>query len=651
MCFLRRATADNTYRETIWYRWPLVWLLTANIALLVGCLAQWGVFESVELKTYDWRLHQGGVKKPRAPIVIIAIDQASYEELSQSELQVFWGSRHAKMLHILSSAGAKAIGLDLYMPVELTKYFETKSAVMPEQNPEQKFAQTISVTPNLVMVFKRDLMPNGQSKDIFSSRPLNTALALGGGTIGFDKTSPDADGIVRRFTAKDIDGRISFPLALASFATGKEPVFKNGELALGPGRIPLNDNDEGLIAYLGPDGTFPRIPYTELLNHPDKYRSRLKGSICLIGYTTYESQDYHSVPFANSYDGKQQNFMAGVEVHANVLHTLLAGPFIAQPGPAYGWGLIVLAAFLVVPLTWWPRTIFVVPTLFLVLLGWVLLCLLAFVRWNLDLPLVAVAMALALSQIATIAVRLWQENQSKRWIEDAMGRYVSPEVVNYLRQSPDALTLGGHRQEVTVLFSDIRSFTALSESLSPEQVTRFLNDYLNEMVEIIFANGGTVDKFIGDGIMVIYNWPLPQPDHAMRALRTAIEMQQMVTASQQRWNSMGLPSIEIGVGIHTGPAVLGNIGSTRRMEQTAIGDTVNVASRIEGLCKTLGKSLGSGILFSETTYNAAKVMQLEDGKFPFEVVPAAQTEVRGRREALQLLAVCQRVEANQVNET
>ncbi|HEX8835288.1 MAG TPA: adenylate/guanylate cyclase domain-containing protein, partial [Abditibacteriaceae bacterium] len=375
------------------------------------------------------------------------------------------------------------------------------------------------------------------------------------------------------------------------------------------------------------------------LARPEQFRDVIKDSVCLIGLTSYDLQDYHSVPLATMQQGRRTNLMPGIEIHANIVHTLLGGKNIRGTPHLTTWLLILLAALVAAPLSWVPRVGLVVPTLFLLLGGWALLCLLAFRQYDVLLPAVAVGLTLLAVQTALTSARLWHEGRHKKWVEEAFGRYVSPSVLQHLQNAPDAMELGGKRQDVTVLFSDIRGFTQLSEHLEPEQVTRFLNNYLEKMVRIIFANGGTVDKFMGDGIMVIYNWPVEQPDHAMRALRSAVQMQREVEASASEWSALGMPPIHIGVGIHTGPAVLGNIGSSQRMEQTAIGDTINVASRIEGLCKTVGKEMNSGSLLSETTFRAAKAVQITEGGHSFSVLPAGETEVRGRREAMRLHAI------------
>ncbi|HEY0073841.1 MAG TPA: adenylate/guanylate cyclase domain-containing protein, partial [Abditibacteriaceae bacterium] len=165
--------------------------------------------------------------------------------------------------------------------------------------------------------------------------------------------------------------------------------------------------------------------------------------------------------------------------------------------------------------------------------------------------------------------------------------------------------------------------------------------YLGEMVEIVFNHKGTIDKYIGDAIMAVWNWPLQDSDHALNALRAAVQMQKTLEEMQEKWQAEGLPKLQIGIGIHSGPAILGNIGSPRRMEQTAIGDTVNVASRLEGLNKTIGPQFGSYILASETTLEAAGLDGIIKSALvaDFQVVPAGETEIRGRLQKMKLYAI------------
>jgi adenylate cyclase len=614
-----------------WYRLPLTWLIPATLVLLVGLLAQSGFLFRLESISRDWRFTRRGAQTLEARVVIIEIDQATLDDPKFAAPLLFWGTHHARVFQTLEKLGARAIGFDIVQPVSPADYATS--------DPNAVQAEAVAALPQLVMAYTLILLPDGTAKPNLPNEVLRIASSLGGGRMGFANTVPDSDGVVRRFAPFDSDRSASFPLQVAALAAGKEPVFSKSVLRLGEQRFSTDAEGQIVIDYVGPSNSFPRVSYSDLLAQPDKFKKLLKNSICLIGATALDQQDIHAVPLTRGDKAAKLNAMPGVEIHANIVHTLLAGRDIRPASNALTWLLVALAALVAIPFAWLPRIGLVVPALVLLLVAWAQTCVFAFSHYGWQLPFVAVALACALTQILLSSVRLWQENRNKKWAEDVFGRYVSPAVVEHLRRTPGALELGGVRREVTVLFSDIRGFTQMSEGLEPEQVTRFLNNYLEKMVQIIFANGGTVDKFIGDGIMVIYNWPVAQPDHAARALQSAIEMQKAVTSAASEWKEMGMPAIEIGIGIHSGPAVVGNVGASQRMEQTAIGDTINVASRVEGLCKTIGKPLGSNILFSETSYEAAKSMLNDGAGAGIEIIPAGEAEVRGREKSLALFAV------------
>jgi adenylate cyclase len=204
--------------------------------------------------------------------------------------------------------------------------------------------------------------------------------------------------------------------------------------------------------------------------------------------------------------------------------------------------------------------------------------------------------------VVTAAVNQMAQGLKERdKVKSTFARYVSHQVMESILKSDHSIQLSGDRRRVTVLFSDIRGFSTMSERLAPEMVVRVLNDYFERMVDVVFRNNGTLDKFIGDGMMVIFGAPGDDPYQEEHALKTALEMQQELRGLAERWKSHGV-EIRSGVGINSGPAVVGNIGSSRRMDYTAIGDTVNLASRLESATK----ELGVGILVSEYTYMAAR---------------------------------------------
>ncbi|MDY0004536.1 MAG: adenylate/guanylate cyclase domain-containing protein [Polyangia bacterium] len=217
--------------------------------------------------------------------------------------------------------------------------------------------------------------------------------------------------------------------------------------------------------------------------------------------------------------------------------------------------------------------------------------------------------------------------REREMLKTGFARYVSKDVVDSLLARGVQPDVHGERREVTILFSDIRNFTSLSERLRPEQVVVLLNEYFERMIEVVFRNQGTLDKFIGDGLMVLFGCPLEDPDHAVHAAEAALEMQAELADLRDRWRREGLPEIEIGVGIHTGPAIVGNIGSSKRLEYTAIGDTVNLASRIESATKEMKRS----ILLSGSTQAAVAER--------YSTEPLGEIRVKGRDAPVTVFAL------------
>jgi adenylate cyclase len=257
----------------------------------------------------------------------------------------------------------------------------------------------------------------------------------------------------------------------------------------------------------------------------------------------------------------------------------------------------------------------------------------AFLLFQIDriLPVASVHLALAVSYLGTLSLRLMGEERERIRLRQMFGKYVSNEVVEKLltlRHKPD---LGGESLRVTVLFSDIRNFTTISERLNAHDVVEMLNAYLGRTCETILEQGGTVDKFVGDSVMAVFGSPVPYGDHARRALRTALAMSETAREFRswvhQRFAGEDLPEFSIGVGLHTGEAVIGNIGSPRRMEFTAIGDTVNIASRLEGVTKELGWA----IVASQAVLDAAGpgVLTGKRGRIP----------IKGREEEVEVIEV------------
>jgi adenylate cyclase len=227
---------------------------------------------------------------------------------------------------------------------------------------------------------------------------------------------------------------------------------------------------------------------------------------------------------------------------------------------------------------------------------------LAFTRLGLWVHWLFPLLTVGATQGSITLYKVLTEERQKRIIRQAFQHYVHPSVVEQVAQHPERLTLGGEKRELTVLFSDIRGFSTFSEGLAPEVLVQLLNEYLSAMAQVVLAEQGMVDKYIGDAVMAVYGAPHVTPDHAYRACWTAVRMLDVLQTLQPRWQERGLPRIDIGIGINSGAMVIGNMGSTEHLEYTVIGDEVNLGSRLEGT----NKIYGTHIIISESTWTQVR---------------------------------------------
>jgi adenylate cyclase len=290
--------------------------------------------------------------------------------------------------------------------------------------------------------------------------------------------------------------------------------------------------------------------------------------------------------------------MSGVEIHGQVINTLLRGnwgkelPFLAKLGfyllamLVFGEGLVRVSPF---------AAMGVLVGVILLIFG---LSFYLFLKFNLWCPPVLLSGGLSVVYAGHIFAHYWIESREKRWLRQAFAQYVSDSLVDAIITNPERLQLGGEEVEATILFADLVGFSSMAENIAPKELIRLLNEFFSTMTEIIQARKGTVDKFIGDAIMAVWGAPLPIADHAFLACETALEMQAAMQPLKDGWEAQGLPQISIRIGLHTGPVVAGNVGSKKRFNYTVMGDTVNLASRLE----QANNYYGTKIMLSEATY-------------------------------------------------
>ena len=443
---------------------------------------------------------------------------------------------------------------------------------------------------------------------------------------GYFSLRPDQDGAVRRFPLivkyqdmVEIPGEQDFlfgPLALRALerylrgttlffidTLGVEKVAITGRRNIA---IPTNNQGEMLINYIGGISSFPVYSIVDIVEGREQAPPQaFRNKIVLIGPTAIALADLRVTPFDKA--------IPGVAIHATVLDNMIRGDFLSEPwwGGLFTAGTILLlglAGTLVLPRTGAAGGGAAAAATLVLVVG---LNQYLFARhgWWLSAayPLLTGAVLYGGMTLYHYVI----EEQQKRFIQSAFGTYLSPKVVAEIVSNPGLLKLGGERKEITAFFSDVAGFTSVSESMSPEELVALLNEYLSEMTDIILRYDGTVDKYEGDAIVAFFGAPHPMPDHAVRACHVSLDMQEAMVRLRGAWKARGVKELYMRVGLNTGPAVVGNMGSRTRMDYTMMGDTVNTAARFEGANKQYGSAIMIGSLTYEEGKHAVEARELD----------------------------------------
>jgi len=538
--------------------------------------------EAFEAKSYDLRFKVWrGTIPASGDIAIIAIDEKSVSELGRFP----WSrTEYVRLLDKLSAAKPRAIMLDVLFP-------ETQS-----QQVDRAFAAALKRAGNVTLAVAYDLDSAFRVTGATRSIPLIQQSAASVAHINF---VPEEDGINRRNWLLLQDGEQWVPslgMAGAMAALG-EKEFQPGSftIGLGPRQIPVDWNYAMWINFIGPSHTFPYYSFTDVV-HGRIDAEKLRDKVLFVGATALGIYDMRVTPFDNN--------SPGVEVHANVADDIISGRFIRQSGIEALFDIlsILVLGFASYYLATRLRYVTVLPAVMLLLSGYLWLTHLAFVagHW---LSMIYPTMALVLALLSASGYRYLILEHMAREMRSMFSSYLSPKLVGRLEREPELAKIGGDSKEITVAFTDIRGFTSFSERHSPQQVVAQLNEYLDAMVHIIDRFDGTVDKFMGDGIMVYWGAPLAQKDHARLAMECMLEMERTMQQLRERWQQEGKEPLTVRAGIESGEVVAGNIGSrSKKMEYTVIGDTVNMAARLEGSAKYYGVEF----LVGEGTYQRTR---------------------------------------------
>jgi len=430
-------------------------------------------------------------------------------------------------------------------------------------------------------------------------------------TMGFFNVLPDADGVLRRSLLVVPFDR-SDKLAETELYSSLEAQTIRIYLGVPSEQLTVNYNQTGIVSlqfgdrlqvkpdsigrmainYRGPQHTYPYYSLVDVVQRklaPETF----KDKIVLVGASATGIGDLRTPPYGGI-------TYPGVEVHANAIDNMLNHDALKRGAPQELWDIAVILFFgvavgiwmaLVTPRWMWFGLSFIVPLLAIdyaaFLRGWWL---------NFSVP----ALTLASNVLLVSLYRALVEEKEKRRIRTAFGQYLSPEVIRRLLLNPKLVE--PRKTEITVMFSDIRGFTTISENLDAQDLAIFLNQYLSDMTGLVFEYQGTLDKYIGDAVMAFWGAPFEVDDHAVNGCNSALRMMQRVREMQQEWQAQGKPKLDIGIGLNSGVASVGNMGSALRYGYTALGDTVNLSSRLEGL----NKDYGTHIIVNETTYTATR---------------------------------------------
>ncbi|HEX5224380.1 MAG TPA: adenylate/guanylate cyclase domain-containing protein, partial [Solirubrobacteraceae bacterium] len=574
-------------------------LLVAALAGGLGVLAYAvHLLRRSEQQTIDTRFSIRGARGAPRDIVLVLIENNTFAELTRLHLQSefpFPRRYDARVIDNLRRAGARTIALDL------------EFAHPTDETDDNDLFEALSRARGHTVLAATQIAPGGVTEVLGGPAGLLEAGARAGESV----LVLDSDGVARRI-GYSFSGLRSFPVVAAEVATGRHvsrSLFDHGALP---------------IDFAGPPGTFTSISFAKVLE--GRFPPGLfSGKTVVVGASAAVLQDVHTTATSGS------SVMSGAELMGNSIDTLLRGAPLRN---APGWLniLVVMLLGVVVPLSGMRAT-----RVRLMLGALALAALFAVgtqVAFNdgLILSFTYPLLALVLGTLGTLGVLYVLEAMERERVRDAFSRFVPSDVVDeVLARAGSELRLGGVERDCTVMFSDLRGFTSFSETQPAALVIDVVNHYLNEMTEAILAAGGTLVAFMGDGIMAVFGAPLAQDDHADRALAAAREMAGPRLDRFNAWmESEGFGhTFRMGVGLHSGSVMSGNVGSEQRMEYTAIGDTTNTASRLEGMTKTAGVM----VLISETTH-----ARLRDGGGE-GLVPLGRVEIRGRNEGLLVWSI------------
>jgi len=608
------------------------------IAAILIAFSHINSFQNLQLRLSDFLYH---TSQANQDIVIVAIDEKTLDpSMGLGDFSTWSRAYYAKVIENLDKYSPKVIGVDIYFrdPRE-----EKTDAILSSAITDSKTPVILGFFTSAAPFFDTDSVFKIDDKSILL--PFNW-IKDANEIFGFLNLRADSDDVIRKTIPEiqDVHGVNhfeSFSNVIASQFSGltaKDLPLENGQMLINFNRITSTNRI----------GAFQRISFSDV--YYDKYNGfdpqTFKDKIVLIGATADVLKDSFTTPVSNSI------LMPGVEVHANAIQTIIDKKFLRYMYPWEQILLIILLAFASVYVFMYTRIRWSLLYLVGVAGGYTLLAPVMFDH-GLIVDLVHPYLALAGAFVSVYMYRYVTEFREKRELKGAFSRYVNPAIVNQIMAHPEQLKLGGEKRDVTVIFTDIRGFTSISEKLKPESLVPLLNEYLEKMSDVIFDEGGPVDKYEGDAILAFFGAPLPQEDHAARACRTVLKMRRALIELNKKWatdpplpGGEDKPQIDFRAGISSGEVIVGNVGSSKKLNYTVMGDNVNLGSRLEGA----NKDFDTRILISDETYERVKdafitrvitMIRVVGKKTPFRVYELIEEkDTTGNYEsALELLRI------------
>ncbi len=627
------------------YHWLLSIVLTVIFLAHTAGWMQIPTMQRVENILYDLRLRVTMPNTIDDRIVILDIDEKSLAQ------EGHWPWRRDKLAYLMDMVfdyyGAKLVGLDVVFSEADTsggidaleklaktdlqqdgKFLSAIEKIRPELSYDDKFAKSLQNRPVVMGYFlshheennnEIGVLPqplaHAEGRDfvslLFQARSyvgnlaqLQSATQLGG---YLNNSNVDEDGVYRRLPMitqykNQIYSTLSLSL-LRQLMGSPEIEFITSEdygdsrleaISLSGFNVPVDAAGNLLVPFRGRQGSFKYISATDVLNGVADI-SELKDKIVIIGTSAAGLLDLRSTPV--------QNIYAGVEVHANILSGLLDQTVKSRPTYILAVESIELVVLLILSMLIFPRLGVVTSAAVFIVLASIIIAL-NFYGWsekNLDTHLATPLLLFSLLYGLQIFFGFFFESRKKKQLGNIFGQYIPSELVEEMSKTDEEFTLQGENREMSVFFSDVRGFTTISEGLEPQELCDLINDILTPVTHAIHNHKGTIDKYIGDAIMAFWGAPLHMEQHATEAVRAGLAVIQTLPAINERFKTKNWPEIDLGIGVNTGPMVVGNMGSQFRIAYTVMGDTVNLGSRLEGLTKQYGVKM----IVSESTKAAA----------------------------------------------